>query len=133
MAPRAKYLLVLLILGNALFSQIKVIKIPKVHEDNSRFGFGLGYARSVLYLTRNVNNNNDAKGLNAILTYEKGNYFRTTFEYTYYGSIDIKPTWIGVKARTFELNMNIISKSKSENFYFYPIAGLSYNIFKGVI
>jgi hypothetical protein len=131
MALRAKYLLVLLTLALASFGQIKVIKIPKVHEDNSKFGFGIGYARSVLYLARNVKNDNDARGFNAIISYEEKSYLRFTFEYTLYRSINIKPTWNDVKAKTFEMNVNVISKSKDDKYYFYPIAGLSYNVFSG--
>ncbi|MCC6371375.1 MAG: hypothetical protein IT236_10250 [Bacteroidia bacterium] len=121
----------------ALFStglakaQLKVIKPIKDPVKHTNFGLGCGMARSVLYLTRNLNSNNDALGFNTILTFDKGNYFRGSVEYTYYGSINIQPTWLNVKAQTLEANLSVISKSRDKRIYFYPIAGLSYNIFRG--
>jgi len=123
--------LLLLFAAQAGVAQIRAIKPikPKVIESN--FGIGIGYASSVLNLPINVLSSNNAKGIHGSLTYDKGNYLRFALEYTTYNSIDVSPTWQNIKARTLECNINFISKTKDKTFYFYPIAGLSYNMFKG--
>ncbi len=103
----------------------------KVNAHETNVGFGLGVARSTLYLARNINSNNDALGLNVGMTFDRGNYFRGSLEYNYYQSINIKPTWYNVSAHTIEMNANIIAKSRDKSFYFYPITGISFNLFKG--
>lgn len=135
MSQLAKYFVLVLFLSSQAFGQPVVNrKLNNGVYNNStknNYGIGAGVAKSVLYLTRNVNSDNDAIGINTVFTFDKGNYFRGTFEYTYYGSIDIQPTWLDVKAQTIEANLSVISKSKNKKIYFYPIAGLSYNLFKG--
>lgn len=125
------YFLLALLAPLFLNAQLRVIKPVKVKSNETNIGFGLGIARSTLYLARNINSSNDALGFNSNITWDKGNYFRGNIEYSFYQSINIKPTWYNVSAHTIELNANIIAKSRDKGFYFYPISGISFNVFKG--
>lgn len=114
-------------------AQIKVIQPPKPMgvKKISSFGIGFGFTRSVVYLPRNTKQNNDATGKNVILTYDKGNLLRFTFEYNKYNSINIAPTWFNVKAWVVESNVYLLSHFADGHGLFYPIAGISYNQFSG--
>lgn len=131
MRAKAKYLIVLFCFPVLYFAQLRIIKPVKTETKKSNIGIGVGVARSVLYLTRNTANNNDAYGFYSVITYDRGNFLRAMLEYTNYSYIDIKPTWYNVKAQTVELNLAVIAKNKSKTLFFYPLLGLSYNIFNG--
>lgn len=131
MSPLRTYLFIVLMTSGVLFSQVRVIKPVKTKASVTKFGFGAGLASSVLYLPINVYTNNRARGLNFCMTYDRLNYLRMTAEYTTYNKIDMGSTWKDVKAKTIEYNVNFISKTKDKTFYFYPMAGLSYNMFNG--
>lgn len=120
--------LLLFALGNA---QVRVIKPVKTRNKTTNFGFGAGAIRSVVYLARNVNDNNDARGLNLIATYDEGNLYRFSLEYSLYKTLNIAPTWYDIKARTIEANVYVIARTKEKKIFFYPFAGLSYNLFQG--
>ena len=96
----------------------------------TNLGIGVGITNSVVFLARNTNEKNAALGITASVVYGLSKSFRLSFDYTRYGRIDISPTWYDIKANTFEANLQIMFKSKSD-FYFYPMFGLSYNEFKG--
>ncbi len=106
---------------------IKSLPVKKV----SNFGMGFGITRSVVYLPRNTQNNNDARGKNFNLTYDNGNLVRFTFEYNQFQSLNFSPTWLNVKASSFESNVCVIARFKNSTSYFYPIAGISFNRFSG--
>lgn len=103
----------------------------KSHPKFTNFGIGAGLTRSVLYLARNVKQDNDASGFNINMVYGGAKLVRGSFDYTYYWPIDIEPTWYNVKAYTIEANMHIMARFRSKKAYFYPIFGLSYNVFSG--
>lgn len=105
---------------------------PKKYPKKTNLGLGLGVARSVVYLARNVKPNNDATGLHTSLVYGGARLFRASLEYTRYMNINIAPTWYNVRCNTLELNMHILARFKSNNAYFYPLFGLSYNTFSGI-
>jgi hypothetical protein len=126
-----RYICLFALLPHFLVAQIKVVKPPKTKHSNAVIGLGIGRASSVLNLPINTKNNNNAKGLNVILSYDQGKLYRGSFEYTYYGKIDISPTWDNVRAQTYEFNFCAISKNKENTLFFYPMAGISYNVFKG--
>jgi len=92
---------------------------------------GAGAAGSVLFLSRNVKENNEAYGFHLSLAYGGTKLFRGTVEYTQYKSLDIAPTWYNVKANTIETNLHIIARFSEGKAIFYPIFGLSYNVFSG--
>lgn len=95
-------------------------------------GIGVGLTRSVVYLARNVKENNDATGLNFALVYDLSHLLRLSGEYTYYFPIDISPTWYNIQASSMEINAHIIARLRNSDSYFYPLFGLSYNSFSGV-
>jgi|JI8StandDraft_1071087.scaffolds.fasta_scaffold64272_2 hypothetical protein len=125
------FYLLILGFGSILHAQVKVIKPVRTSTKNSNFGFGVGVIRSVVYLARNVNDNNDARGLNTIMTYDEGNLLRFSLEYSFFKTLTIAPTWYDIKARSIEANVYVIARTKEKKVFFYPFAGLSYNMFKG--
>ncbi|HQQ94964.1 MAG TPA: hypothetical protein PLQ93_10445 [Bacteroidia bacterium] len=108
---------------------VKPVKKPKLLE--TRLGLGAGLAGSVLYLERNVKENNNARGFHFSAVYGISSLFRSSLEYTYYKTIDIAPTWYNIKASTIEWNLHIMARFSEGKAYFYPIIGLSYNSFSG--
>jgi len=123
--------LVVLITTVPQFAQVRVVKPVKTKALTTRLGLGLGGAGSVLYLSRNVKENNEAYGFHLSMVYGGTKLFRGILEYTQYKTIDISPTWFGVKASTIEMNMHIIARFSEGKAIFYPIFGLSYNLFSG--
>jgi hypothetical protein len=113
-------------------SQTRVIKpAKKQYPKTTNFGIGAGVTRSVIYLNRNVKEDNDARGYNFSLIYGGSSLLRGSLEYTHYRSISIEPTWYNIKASTIEFNMHIIARFKKTNAFFYPLFGFSYNMFSG--
>lgn len=113
-------------------AQVRVIKpVKKSYPKKTNFGIGGGLTRSVLYLNRNVKENNDATGYSVAMIYGGARIARVSVEYTHYKSINIEPTWYNIKASTVEANVHIIARFKKTNAFFYPLFGLSYNMFSG--
>jgi hypothetical protein len=92
---------------------------------------GAGLANSVLYLTRNVKEDNDAQGYQFSLSYHKSTRFRYILEYTWYKPLDILPTWEKISAYTLEANANVLFRVSDGAGFFYPQFGISYNVFTG--
>lgn len=114
------------------FSQVRVIKPVKTHYKTTNIGIGGGLTSSMLFLAQNVKENNNALGFNGNLTYGGAHSnLRGSFEYTRFRKIDIAPTWYNIKASTYEVNLHIIARFKNIKAYFYPIFGISYNVFSG--
>jgi hypothetical protein len=113
------------------YSQMRVVKPVKTRAKKTNFAIGVGVSQSVVYLTRNVNNNNDARGLNLSLLYGGAKGIRVCGEYSFYHSLDIKPTWYDINAHTIEVNVQPLLRFNNKKSYFYPLCGLSYNIFRG--
>ncbi len=112
-------------------SQIKTSKPVKTRPKETNFALGFGATRSVLYLNRNVKENNDATGLHFSVIYGGSKILRLSTEYSYYFPISIEPTWQNINARTIESNLHIIARFTKSNAFFYPVVGLSYNEFNG--
>ncbi|PBQ33576.1 hypothetical protein CNR22_17945 [Sphingobacteriaceae bacterium] len=104
---------------------------PKKHSRTTNLAFGLGVTRSVVYLARNVKPDNDATGLHSSVLYGGKKLFRVSLEYTRYKTINIEPTWYNIRASVIELNGHLLARFKSNNAYFYPLFGISYNLFSG--
>lgn len=104
---------------------------PKKPSRTTNLAFGLGVTRSVVYLSRNVQPDNNATGLHSSVLYGGKKLFRVSLEYTRYKTINIAPTWYTIKASTLELNGHLLARFKSKNAYFYPLFGISYNLFSG--
>lgn len=119
------------VLSLHFFAQLKTIKPVKTHPKHTNFGIGVGYTRSVIFLSRNVKENNDANGIQISAVYGGAKLFRFSGEYSYYFPITIEPTWFNIKAKTFEINTHIIARFKNSDAFFYPLFGLSANYFTG--
>jgi hypothetical protein len=124
-------LCLVLLMGSLGKAQLKVIKPVVAHAKYTRLAFGYGRSRSVVYLNRNLKDNNDARGNHFSVVYGGSRLMRISAEFTHFNLKDIAPTWYNVKANTFEANVHFLAHFKSGKAYFYPIAGLSYNVFKG--
>lgn len=92
---------------------------------------GLGISQSVLYLSRNVKEQNDALGMQASMVISGPGQYRFGIEYTHYKKIDISPTWYNIRAYSLESNMHLLFKVKEGEAFFYPQFGISYNVFEG--
>ncbi len=124
----------LMMLTSTYFSQKKVKTTPHkivLIKKEWNLGIGVGLNSSVVYLPRNSSGNNGAAGKSIICTYDKGNFLRFTFEYNKYMSPDFAPTWYNVSASSFESNVQYITRFMDGHGYLYPLAGVSYNLFKG--
>lgn len=102
---------------------------PEMVKTN--FEIGGGVMGSVLYLSRNVKEGNDAIGYTAMANYASKGLFRFSMQYTYYKPINIEPTWYTIRANSLEANVEVIARFKNPNTFFYPFAGISYNSFNG--
>jgi hypothetical protein len=132
MSPFRLPALFLLLLPLLCESQVKTVKpVNKEKPRNTRLSIGGGITRSVLFLARNVGEDNDAYGANANISYGLTRLMRLNVEYTNYRPINIAPTWYDINAFTVEANMQFISKFQDSKTYFYPLVGISYNVFSG--
>lgn len=125
-------LLLAMFLGmNGLSAQVNTSKPVVSRSHSTKLSIGVGYTQSVLFLSRNVKENNDARGLTGYAIYRINRLYRVSLEYTYYRPINIEPTWYDIKASTIESNLQIVTRFKESKAIFYPMFGLSYNRFKG--
>jgi len=65
------------------------------------------------------------------MVYGGSKLMRLSLEYTRYQPLDIAPTWYNINASTIELNTHFMARFRNRNAYFYPLVGISYNIFSG--
>ncbi|MES2567150.1 MAG: hypothetical protein V4565_09810 [Bacteroidota bacterium] len=140
-----KYLIILfvtLLIGiNTTYSQVKKltrpvekeIKIIKPEKERpyTKWSLKAGGNISVIYLARNVKEKNNEPGYCGGLTYEVNNFVRVATLYSRFRPINIKPTWLDVKANTYEMNMEILAKFPNKKTLLYPFFGLSYNTYSG--
>lgn len=102
-------------------------KAPKLTD----LGVGLGVTRSVIFLSRNIKEFNDATGFCATLVYGGHKLYRLSAAYSQYSSINIEPTWLNIKARCYEVNLQILARFRNNASLIYPITGISVNEFNG--
>jgi hypothetical protein len=122
------------LLTGSVLSQLSAQNKPakfKRESEKTNLEIGVGAMGSVLYLGRNIKEDNDAKGFTITGNYGGQKLCRLGFQYTFYRPIDIEPTWYDVKAHTIEANLEMIARFKNNKSYLYPFVGLSYNTFKG--
>lgn len=86
---------------------------------------------SVVYLARNVKDNNNTPGFCAGLNYEINNFLRVSTLFTRFRPINIEPTWLNVKANTYEMNLEAVARFPNKKTLLYPFVGLSYNTYSG--
>lgn len=107
----------------------KTDKKPDPRSTNLQLG--LGGMESVLYLARNIKENNNAYGYAFHMNYGGHKLLRFSMQYTIYKTINIDPTWYNIHAQTLEANLEILARFPNGKSFLYPMAGLSYNTFKG--
>lgn len=130
---------ILMLLSGISYSQNKKtdakstapVKREKKSLEYSHWGIKGGVNISVIYLARNVQESNNKPGFCGGLTYEVNNLVRISGLYTHFQPIDIQPTWLNVKANTYEMNMEIMAKFPNNKTLVYPFLGLSYNTYNG--
>jgi len=114
-----------------LMAQPRMVKPRKSYPKRTNLAFGGSFTESVLFLSRNVKDNNNAKGYSFSAIYGGAKILRASIEYTYYRPINIEPTWYNINASTIEVNAHVLAKVKNSSALFYPLIGLSYNQFRG--
>jgi hypothetical protein len=132
-------LLTIILLSNSITSQNKLttksatITPTKIEKERpyTRLSLKAGANISVIYLARNTKEKNNEPGFCAGITYEVNDFIRVSSLITSFRPINIKPTWLNVKANTYELNMEILAKFPNKKTLLYPFVGLSYNTFSG--
>src|ERR1043165_2240700 len=103
----------------------------KIELKRTTLGFGAGMTRSVVFLSRNVKEFNDATGLNLCMVYGGNRIARVGFDFHQYKTINIDPTWSDIHARTYEANVQFLARFRDDKALIYPLLGVSYNDFKG--
>lgn len=129
----------LLAVSNKMVAQIKkAISSPSVtptvidtKKNYTTWSIKAGANISVIYLARNVKDNNNEPGYCAGLNYEINNFLRISSLYTRFRPVNIEPTWLNVKANTYEINLEIVAKFPNKRTLLYPFVGLSYNTYNG--
>jgi hypothetical protein len=104
---------------------------PKPEIKKTNVQFGLGGMGSVLYLSRNIKEKNDAYGYAVYANYGGHKLLRFSMQYTFYKPINIEPTWYNIRAQTIEANLEILARFPNGKTFLYPMVGLSYNTFSG--
>lgn len=104
---------------------------PKKDEGNTNLQLGGGLMGSVIYLSRNVNEDNDARGLTFVANYGGDKLIRYSAQYTKYFPINMAPTWYNVNAQSVEANIEMMVLFPNKKTLLYPFVGFSYNTFKG--
>lgn len=105
--------------------------VKKKELEYTNLQVGAGVMGSVLYLSRNIKEDNDAKGITVVANYGGHKLLRFSAQYTRYVPINIAPTWYTIKANTIEANMEVMARFNNNKTFLYPFLGLSYNEFKG--
>jgi len=131
MSPKSINTAFFVVLVLNLGAQLRTVKPIVTHPKKTDFAIGIGRNRSVVYLNRNVKENNDARGFNVNVIYGGAKLMRAELSYVRYSELNIAPTWLNVNAQTFDANLHFLARFQSKSAVFYPIVGLSYNIFKG--
>ena len=85
-------------------------KKAKVEYVNTNIQVGGGFMSSALYLSRNIKEDNDARGYGFCANYGGKNFTRVSVQYTQYTPINIEPTWYNIKANTIEINGELITR-----------------------
>jgi len=86
---------------------------------------------SVVYLARNVKDKNNEPGICGGINYDINSFIRIATLYSHFSPIDIEPTWLDVKANTYEMNLEAVARFPNKKTLLYPFIGLSYNTYTG--
>jgi hypothetical protein len=107
--------------------------LPKSAKETTytKWSAKAGCNLSVVYLARNVKDDNNAPGFCGGITYEVNNFMRISTLYTHFRPINIEPTWLNVRASTYEMNLELVARFPNKRTQLYPFVGLSYNTYDG--
>lgn len=108
----------------------RTIDKKKLELRHTTLGLGVGLTRSVIFLSRNIKEFNDATGFNVGLVYGGNKIARFSAEFHQYNSINIEPTWYNINAKTYEANVQFLARFRGEKAVIYPLLGISVNDFK---
>lgn len=103
----------------------------KTGRQYSKLSLKAGANLSVIYLARNVKENNNEPGYSLGGVYAFNGFIRLSALYTAFKTLNIEPTWENVKAHTYEANLELLARFPNKKTLIYPFAGLSYNTYKG--
>lgn len=103
----------------------------KAARQYSKLSLKAGANLSVIYLARNVKENNNEPGYSLGGVYAFNGLLRLSALYTAFRTLNIEPTWENVKAHTYEANLELLARFPNKKTMVYPFAGLSYNTYKG--
>jgi hypothetical protein len=109
----------------------KPLAPAKKEKEFSKLSIKGGFNISVIYLARNIKDNNNEPGYSGGITYRINDYIRVSGLYTKFKPINIEPTWLNVNANTIESNLEIMANFPNKQTLLYPFAGFSYNTYKG--
>ena len=129
----------MLLLTNSAFSQAtKSAKTNSVTPSKkykepvyTRWSLKAGANLSVIYLARNIKEKNNEPGFCAGLTYEATDFVRISTLYSRFQPTNIKPTWLDVRASSYEINLEVMAKFPNKKTLLYPFVGFSYNTYRG--
>lgn len=133
------FLILIVSFKNTVYSQskttakTKTILPAKLEKERqfTRWSLKAGGNISVIYLARNIKESNNEPGYCGGLTYEINNFIRVSTLCTRFRPINIEPTWLNVKANTYEMNLEILAKFPNKKTLLYPFVGFSYNTYTG--
>lgn len=116
-----------------LFSQESNFKEQRLTDKHLfELGFAGGLSKSVVFLTRNINEFNDAYGLYLQLSFNRPKkLIRNEISFTNYSKIQIEPTWKDVKSWTFEHNVNFMARFVKTEAFLFPTVGWCLSRYEG--
>ena len=130
-----------ILFGNSLLAQTKTISVktktvtiakkPDVERQFTKLSVKGGVNISVVYLARNIKDNNNVPGICGGLVYEFNDFVRVSALYSHFKPLNIEPTWYNVKANTYEANLEVMARFPNKKTLLYPFAGVSYNTYTG--
>ena len=132
-------LLIITLSSTSMYSQVsktaKTHSITPLKKDKeppyTQWSLKAGANLSVIYLARNIKEKNNEPGYCGGLTYEANHFIRIATLYTRFQPTNIKPTWLDVKASSYEVNMEIMARFPNKKTLLYPFVGVSYNTYQG--
>lgn len=135
---------IIMLYSSSVLAQVKKITSPAARTSSltpkktldkepkfTRWSLKAGANISVIYLARNTKEKNNEPGYCGGITYEINNFVRVSSLFTRFQPTNIKPTWLNVKANTFEANLEIVARFPNNKTLLYPFAGFSYNTYSG--
>lgn len=96
------------------------------------FGIGAGVSKSVVFLTRNIKEFNDAYGIYLQFSFNSINkLLRNEISFSNYNKIQIEPTWKNVKSWIFEHNINFMARFIKTDAMLFPTLGWCVSHYEG--